>query len=97
MVGHSFIRFPKNVQTIEFSTSGSANGKPLQSRTKDGLEVSIVVSFQYKYPLTHSSSHRILQNQTYDLYMKYGKDYEKIYVTTAIDFLTDQVGNPYLS
>lgn len=46
-IGHSFIRFPKMVQTIEFSKERSANQGPLQSRTADGLEVVIEISFQY--------------------------------------------------
>lgn len=46
-IGHSFIRFPKMVQTIEFSKDSSANQGPVQSRTLDGLEVVIEISFQY--------------------------------------------------
>ena len=46
-IGHSFIRFPKMVQTIEFSKEISANQGPLLSRTLDGLEVVIEISFQY--------------------------------------------------
>jgi len=46
-VGHSFIRFPKMVQTIEFSKERSANQGPVQSRTLDGLEVVLEISFQY--------------------------------------------------
>ena len=46
-IGHSFIKFPKQVQLIEFSKNRGANGKPLQSRTKDGLEVNIEISFQF--------------------------------------------------
>jgi hypothetical protein len=46
-IGHSFIRFPKMVQTIEFSKERSANQGPIQSRTLDGLEVVLEISFQY--------------------------------------------------
>ena len=46
-IGHSFIRFPKMVQTIEFSKERNANQGPVQSRTADGLEVILEISFQY--------------------------------------------------
>ncbi len=46
-IGHSFIRFPKQVQTIEFSKDATANLGAVQSRTLDGLEVILEISFQY--------------------------------------------------
>ena len=46
-IGHSFIRFPKMVQTIDFSKERTANRPPVQSRTLDGLEVILEISFQY--------------------------------------------------
>ena len=49
-VGHSFLKFPKTVQTVEFSNSApQANGPALKSRTQDGLEVILEISFQFKY------------------------------------------------
>jgi hypothetical protein len=48
-IGHSFIKFPINVQTIEFSKEASANQSPISSRTLDGLEVILEISFQYVY------------------------------------------------
>lgn len=48
-VGHSFIKYPKTVQTIEFSNERTANGPSIGSRTNDGLEVILEISFQYKY------------------------------------------------
>jgi len=47
-VGHSFIKYPKTVQTIEFSEERAANGASIKSRTLDGLEVILEISFQYK-------------------------------------------------
>ena len=47
-VGHHFVIYPKTVQTIEFSTEKGANGFPISSRTSDGLEVTLEISFQYK-------------------------------------------------
>jgi hypothetical protein len=46
-IGHSFIKFPRNVQTIEFSKEATANQPPISSRTSDGLEVILEISFQY--------------------------------------------------
>jgi hypothetical protein len=47
-IGHSFIRYPKMVQTIEFSRERGADLANINSRTKDGLEVSLEISFQYQ-------------------------------------------------
>ena len=79
-IGHSFIRFPKTVQTIEFSHERNANRGPISSRTSDGLEVTLEISFQY-----------VLQPENiYKLYNKYGKDYKKIYQNMAIHLLTEE-------
>jgi regulator of protease activity HflC (stomatin/prohibitin superfamily) len=79
-IGHSFIRYPKTVQTIEFSHSKGANRPPIQSRTSDGLEVVLEISFQY-----------ILQPEhLFQLYMRYGDDYKKVFENIAIDNLTDE-------
>lgn len=76
--GHSFIKFPSTVQTIQFSEEHDSRGKPLRSRTSDGLEVALEVSFQYQ----------LSANSTYLLYMKYGPTYENIFVTMSIDDIT---------
>jgi regulator of protease activity HflC (stomatin/prohibitin superfamily) len=79
-IGHSFIKFPKTVQTIEFSNSKTANQGPIQSRTSDGLEVTLEISFQY-----------ILQkDQIYNLYTKYGGGYNYIFQNIAIHILTEE-------
>jgi len=79
-IGHSFIKFPKTVQTIEFSQSKTASQGPIQSRTSDGLEVTLEISFQY-----------ILQkDQIYQLYTKYGKNYNYIFQNIAIHTLTEE-------
>ena len=79
-IGHSFIKFPKTVQTIEFSNSKTANQGPIRSRTSDGLEVTLEISFQY-----------ILQkDQIYTLYTKYGKNYNYIFQNIAIHTLTEE-------
>ena len=51
-VGHSFLTFPKTVQTMELSNDyakrsyhADNEGASLKSRTKDGLEVVLEISF----------------------------------------------------
>ena len=44
----SFISYPENLVTVEFSNNRKAVGDALQSRTNDGLALSLHVSFQYR-------------------------------------------------
>lgn len=78
-VGHSFVKFPSTVQTIQFSHETDSAGPPLSSRTSDGLEVLLEVSFQYQLNVT----------TLYDLYAKYALNYEPIFVNMAIDLITE--------
>ena len=78
-ITHSFLKFPSVVQNIEFSKERKANMGPIRSRTLDGLEVQIEMSFQY----------RLKYERLYDMYMRYGPDYEKVFIVTAVDILTD--------
>lgn len=79
-LSHSFIKFPRTVQTIEFSSSDTANRQVLQSRTSDGLEVKLEISFQYT----------LQPENLYKLYMKYGEHYSHVIENVAIDVLTQQ-------
>ena len=79
-IGHSFIKFPKTVQIIEFSEEKTANRGPIESRTSDGLEVTLEISFQY-----------ILQpDKLYDLYNTYGPKYDNVFQNIAINILTEE-------
>ena len=79
-IGHSFIKFPKNLLTIEFSNEKTGTQKPVQSRTSDGLEVTLEISFQY-----------ILQpDNLYKLYITFGPDYQKVFQNVAVDLLTEE-------
>jgi hypothetical protein len=79
-IGHSFIRFPRNVQTIEFSKERTANRAPIESRTSDGLEVTLEISFQY-----------VLQPENlFKLYNIYGDQYKLVFQNVAIDILTEE-------
>jgi len=84
-----FIRFPSTVTTIAFADSamqldlgpGERGERELRSRTKDGLDVNIELSFQYQ----------LKKDQLYDLYTTFGgwPDYHNVFVRLAIDRLTE--------
>eukprot|EP00451_Oxyrrhis_marina_P000922 CAMPEP_0204276318 /NCGR_PEP_ID=MMETSP0468-20130131/27827_1 /ASSEMBLY_ACC=CAM_ASM_000383 /TAXON_ID=2969 /ORGANISM="Oxyrrhis marina" /LENGTH=305 /DNA_ID=CAMNT_0051252897 /DNA_START=24 /DNA_END=941 /DNA_ORIENTATION=- len=80
-IGHYFLKFPATVQTVEFATTRKLNapgGEDIRSRTKDGLEVQLEISFQYK----------IEPNNITRLFQTYGFMYEPIIVRMAVDELT---------
>lgn len=84
-----FIKFPSVVKTIQFSDSRlqddlgiDEQGDPmLRSRTADGLDVTIELSFQYQLHM----------EKVYDLYttMGAGRDFHDLFVRVAIDRLTE--------
>lgn len=45
---NSFLVYPANLVTVEFSDSRSATAEPLQTRTAEGLGLVLYVSFQYQ-------------------------------------------------
>jgi regulator of protease activity HflC (stomatin/prohibitin superfamily) len=45
---NSFIRYPANLVTYEFSDSRTADSAPLETRTQEGLSLVLCVSFQYR-------------------------------------------------
>mmetsp|Transcript_100130 Transcript_100130/g.254677 ORF Transcript_100130/g.254677 Transcript_100130/m.254677 type:complete len:317 (-) Transcript_100130:80-1030(-) len=77
-LGHGFIKFPSTVQTIQFSGDKDSLGPLLRSRTSDGLEVELEVSFQYQLNVTDIHS----------LYQSFGEKYEAVFVTIAMDLVT---------
>jgi len=91
-VGHEFLIFPKVYQTIEYSPGPETDGPAVQSRTKDGVEVILSVSFQYQ----------LNQANIHDLFQKYGismdgideedgeeEPYKRVFSYVARDILTD--------
>eukprot|EP00386_Alphamonas_edax_P015136 GDKI01046315.1.p1 GENE.GDKI01046315.1~~GDKI01046315.1.p1 ORF type:complete len:321 (-),score=80.82 GDKI01046315.1:309-1229(-) len=78
-VGHSFVRFPRTYQTISFSNEPRSEWEELKSRTSDGLEVDLEISFQYLVDPT----------RLFDIYMKFAEQYDPIYVRFAQHVLTD--------
>lgn len=79
-VGNHFLKFPSMVKSIFFLDDMSPNtqGPALQSRTRDGLNVRLEVSFQY----------RLIFNDLYKLYTTLGENYEMVFVRMAIEQLT---------
>lgn len=79
-IGHSFIKFPRNIQTIEFSQDRLASRPAIESRTSDGLEVILEISFQYSLQPEHLNK----------LYHYYGFEYSSTFQNIAIDVLTEE-------
>jgi len=79
-VGHKFIRFNSTVSTVQFShgRGKDVSGGALQSRTTDGLEVLLEISFQY----------RLLPKTLYKMYTTFGSTYHLVLVKMSIDLLT---------
>ena len=69
-LGHSFIKFPRTIQTIEFN---AAHDDLLHTRTLDGLPLTLGVSFQYRY----------IQQHLYELYRAYKLKHVHVYENTA--------------
>jgi len=69
-VGHSFIRYPKTIQTMEFVAEENDR---LQTRTSDGLPVKLSISFQFRY-----DPGRLLEN-----YLTYKGEERVVYENVA--------------
>lgn len=85
-LGHRFIHFPTKLNTIDFTNQQTdfTRGAPLRSRTSDGLEVQLEVSFQYKLKSDYNATHSEVEL----LYRKYGEKYEDVFVLAAIETVT---------
>lgn len=68
------------MQTIEFSKDRNSNRGPIESRTSDGLEVVIEISFQYSLQVEN----------LFKLYNNYGPKYQIVLQNVAIDILTEE-------
>eukprot|EP00696_Hemimastix_kukwesjijk_P004978 gnl/Hemi2/16351_TR5443_c0_g1_i1.p1 gnl/Hemi2/16351_TR5443_c0_g1~~gnl/Hemi2/16351_TR5443_c0_g1_i1.p1 ORF type:complete len:285 (-),score=79.97 gnl/Hemi2/16351_TR5443_c0_g1_i1:395-1249(-) len=75
MIGFTsrFVSFPMTLVTIEFSHKKSANAEPLDTRTQEGLELKLEISFQYK----------LIKSEIPTLFRDFFKQYEPIYVNIA--------------
>ena len=84
---HSFLKFPRSVQTVEFSDTDasvpSIRKVHADSRTSDGLEVKLEISFQYS----------LIAEGLFSLYKSYEMEYPYIIQNVAIDALSDLTTN----
>jgi len=78
-IGNHFIKFPKMVKSVFFldDLSQETQGPALQSRTKDGLNVRLEVSFQYRIKFT----------DVYQMYTTLGPSYQDTFIRMAIEQL----------
>lgn len=81
-----FVRFPATVKTIQYSDASLQKDLPsderselLRSRTSDGLDVKIELSFQYQ----------LTKPELFSLYTTFGEDYHRTFDRIAIDRLTE--------
>lgn len=90
----SFLIYPANLVTIEFSDSKTATSEPLQTRTAEGLGLTLSVSFQYKvikndipklYNLANINFHSTFVRISRDVILKVGGMYN------ATNYWTDRV------
>lgn len=79
---HTFLRFQSTWQTIEFTPDFSSDDIPLSTQTKDGLEVTVDVSFQF----------RLRKQDLLELYSSYGMDYRDYFIRVARSALREVCG-----
>ncbi len=77
-IGHEFIPYQLNVQSMEFSKNKGAVLPPIDCRTKDGLSLRLEVAFQY----------RVEADRIYDIYMNYSDQIQPILLRIAIDSIS---------
>eukprot|EP00316_Scyphosphaera_apsteinii_P005811 CAMPEP_0119305238 /NCGR_PEP_ID=MMETSP1333-20130426/6276_1 /TAXON_ID=418940 /ORGANISM="Scyphosphaera apsteinii, Strain RCC1455" /LENGTH=277 /DNA_ID=CAMNT_0007308283 /DNA_START=266 /DNA_END=1099 /DNA_ORIENTATION=+ len=78
--GHTFIKYPRVVQTLEFTPAKRGR---LHTRTSDGLPLTLGVSFQYRYMPEH----------LYKLYLNFREQHEPVYVETAMAVIANVACN----
>lgn len=77
-IGHYFIAYPSTFLTLDFSKGGATSGS-IRSRTRDGLEVLLEISFQYT----------LNKSQLRDLYFTHFDDYSNVFKDKSINVLSD--------
>ena len=80
---HSFKKYPKTLQTLDFSDQYSADRGIIEARSNDGLMVNFRAQFQYQL-----NELNLLQ-----LYLTYGDDYKTPCIRFAVDVMNDEAAN----
>ena len=78
-LGHSFQRYDIKVNTVEFSRAPDATMPMIKCRTKDGLELDLEISLQY----------RVDPDQIFKIYMKYGTEEKAILTRIVLDVISE--------
>jgi len=78
--GHSFIRYPSQMQTLDLGDGAKANRGMIEARSLDGLMVNFRATFQYQ----------LNEKDLLTLYRKFGEDYKSPCIRYAVDCLNDQ-------
>jgi regulator of protease activity HflC (stomatin/prohibitin superfamily) len=70
-----FLTYPANLQSIEFSDSSSATSEPMQTRTMEGLSLTLFVSFQFQIEKNNITALYNLANTNYfGTYVRISRD-----------------------
>lgn len=77
-LGHQFLKYQLNVNTMEFSNNYGSIMPPIECRTKDGLALRLEVAFQYRPEI----------DNLYSIYMNYADEIENILLRNAIDSIS---------
>ncbi len=78
----AFIKFPAIWQSVEFSPASDASDIAIHTRTEDGLDLTIDISFQY----------RLVKSNLTTLYKEYGSLYEDYLLKIARGVIRDIAG-----
>eukprot|EP00744_Colponema_vietnamica_P009260 GILI01013186.1.p1 GENE.GILI01013186.1~~GILI01013186.1.p1 ORF type:complete len:335 (-),score=90.10 GILI01013186.1:52-1056(-) len=101
-LGYSFIKFPKNVQTIVFSDAYKNDVKKfgnkdnavlypsIQARTKEGIRIAMSVSFGYYLTSRNSDS---IPSELQTIYSRFGTNYQEPLIRISQSVLRDAISN----
>lgn len=78
-LGHAFHRYEISLTTIEFSKDRAATLPMIKCRTRDGLELDLEVSLQYKPQ----------KDNVYKVYTTYGENEKTILNRVVLDVISD--------
>lgn len=81
-VFYSLIHFPAIHKSIEFSSEKTANFERLQTRTNEGLDLSLSFAFQYQ----------LKQKELPAMFLQCQQDYENIYARIARNAVLQSAG-----
>jgi len=79
---NSFVSFPKTLVSIEFSDSQNSQAPGLQTRTKEGLALTLHISFQYQ----------LIKEKLKNLYTMNNIYYEATFVRISRDIILQEAG-----